>query len=169
MTGSARQPAGRPDLVVPGTVTLPADQPVSCDCMNLKRSWRVPSHCWQYPDIEWVRFLAPPKMFPPAGPVWLRNSPEFKWPKREAGRSPDSSAEAKNKWSYTSASLHGVDRAGCTFIRVSNPRWPYCRVRTSSQLEVSWLSQHASPSFFRSGWMLSSCVRLSLISSSVVL
>ena len=66
----------------------------------------MPSHCGHYPDIECVRFLAPPKMFPPAGPVWLRNPPGLKWPKREAGRSPASSAEAKNKWSYTSASCY---------------------------------------------------------------
>jgi hypothetical protein len=52
--------------------------------------------------------------------------PEVKQPMREVGHSPASSAEVKNKWSYTSASLmylHGVGRDEFTFTH----EWPMNR------------------------------------------
>jgi hypothetical protein len=65
------------------------------------------------PSRGWEFFSSPP-LGPTQPPIqWVAGAPslEVKWPGHEAGHSPQSSAEVKNAWSYTSTPpvrLHGV-------------------------------------------------------------
>ena len=57
--------------------------------------------------------------------------PRVKWPLREVNHSPPSSAEVKNKWSYTSTPpicIHGVDRENFNFVGRQNTilHWENC-------------------------------------------